>query len=95
MANMARADDAHSPWPFRADYRTGEARGPVSGNMTFILRLWDKLIEAGHNEFTASRDHLGSGLRTNRFPVSRKMAHFGCNSSKTTRSRITGPPGRR
>jgi hypothetical protein len=26
--------------------------------MTFILRLWDKLIEAGHNEFTASRDHL-------------------------------------
>src|SRR5947208_11474825 len=58
MANMAPADDAHSPWPFRADYRTGEARGPVSGNMTFILRLWDKLIEAGHNEFTASRDHL-------------------------------------
>jgi hypothetical protein len=58
MANMAPADDTHSPWPFRVDYRTGEARGPVSGNMTFILRLWDKLIEAGHNEFTASRDHL-------------------------------------
>jgi hypothetical protein len=58
MANMAAADETHTPWPFRADYRTGEARGPVSGNMTYILRLWDKLVEAGYNEFTASRDHL-------------------------------------
>jgi hypothetical protein len=58
MANMGQADDSHSPWPFRVDYRTGEGRGAVSGDMTYIVRLWDKLIEAGHNEFTASRDHL-------------------------------------
>jgi hypothetical protein len=58
MANMGRADDSHTPWPFRADYRTGAARGPVSGNMTYIVRLWDKLIEAGYNEFTGPRDRL-------------------------------------
>jgi hypothetical protein len=58
MTNMGHADDSHTPWPFRADYRTGAARGPVSGNMTYIVRLWDKLIEAGYNEFTGPRDHL-------------------------------------
>jgi hypothetical protein len=58
LTNMGHADDSHTPWPFRADYRTGAARGPVSGNMTYIARLWDKLIEAGYNEFTAPRDHL-------------------------------------
>jgi hypothetical protein len=58
MTNMGHADDSHTPWPFRADYRTGAARGPVSGNMTYIVRLWDKLIEAGYNEFTGPRDQL-------------------------------------
>src|SRR5438132_325824 len=57
-ANMRPGDDMHSPWPFRADYRTGEARGPVSGNMAYILRLFDRLLESGYNEFAAPRDAL-------------------------------------
>ena len=39
-ANQRQGDACHSPWPFRADYRSGEARGAVSGNMTYILRLY-------------------------------------------------------
>jgi hypothetical protein len=33
-ANQVPGDASRSPWPFRADFRTGEGRGPVSGNMT-------------------------------------------------------------
>src|SRR5262249_39652707 len=40
VANMAAGTATNSPWPFRVDYRTGEARGDVSGNMSFILRLF-------------------------------------------------------
>jgi hypothetical protein len=47
-----------SPLPFRADYRTGEVRGPVSANMSFVLRLFDKLIEHGGTEFAAPRATL-------------------------------------
>lgn len=36
-ANQVEGDAGHSPWPFRADCRTGEGRGPVSGNMTLSL----------------------------------------------------------
>lgn len=40
LAANQRPGDAHaSPWPFRADFRSGEGRGPVSGNMVYILRL--------------------------------------------------------
>ena len=45
-ANMCEGTATNSPWPFRVDYRTGEPRGDVSGDMSFILRLsFDKLIE--------------------------------------------------
>lgn len=49
---------AHSPWPFRVDYRTGEGRGAVSGNMTYILRLYDELLALGYAEFDAPRRSL-------------------------------------
>jgi hypothetical protein len=51
-------DAAHSPWPFRVDYRSGEGRGPVSGNMSYILRLFDRLIEHGYQEFSEPRQLL-------------------------------------
>jgi hypothetical protein len=51
-------DTTRSPWPFRVDYRTGEARGPVSGNMVYILRLYDALIERGFDEFAPARAAL-------------------------------------
>jgi hypothetical protein len=57
-ANQQQGDASHSPWPFRADFRTAEARGPVSGNTAYILRLYDALIERGYGEFSSSRAML-------------------------------------
>ncbi len=51
-ANQQDGDAFHSPWPFRADYRDGAGRGSISGNMTYILRLFDRLAEHGYTEFS-------------------------------------------
>lgn len=67
-ANMQPGDDRHSPWPFRVDYRTGEARGPVSANMSFNLRLFDKLIEHGRAEFREPREKLWSWIKNYQIP---------------------------
>ena len=68
VANMAAGDGTHSPWPFRVDYRTGTPRGAVSGNMSYIVRLFDKLIEHGHNEFTTPRDNLWNWIIAYQIP---------------------------
>ena len=57
-ANQNDGNAFHSPWPFRVDYRNGEARGPVSGNMTYVLRLYDELLAQGYGEFAAPRQAL-------------------------------------
>ncbi|MGA2709240.1 MAG: hypothetical protein ABSF86_12635 [Steroidobacteraceae bacterium] len=57
-ANQRDGDASSSPWPFRADHRSGEARGPVSGNMSYILRLYDDLLERGYGEFSGPRRSL-------------------------------------
>ena len=62
-AVQQEGDALHSPWPFRADYRTGEARGPVSGNMTYILRLYDELLARGYAEFSAPRRRLWQWMK--------------------------------
>ncbi len=67
-ANQQPGDAAHSPWPFRADYRNGEARGPVSGNMTYILRLYDVLLAQGHAEFTTPRTALWNWIQRYQIP---------------------------
>ena len=67
-ANQQEGDAAHSPWPFRVDYRSGEARGLVSGNMTYILRLFDELIAQGHGEFTAPRASLWAWIKRHQIP---------------------------
>jgi hypothetical protein len=61
-------DESHSPWPFRADYRDGEARGPVSGNMTYVLRLYDALLAHGYAEFSAPRRALWEWIRDRQIP---------------------------
>ncbi|HMC84655.1 MAG TPA: hypothetical protein VKI61_03990 [Chitinophagaceae bacterium] len=58
VANMQQGDSLKSPWPFRADYKTGEGRGLVSGDMVFILRLLDVLSAMGHREFNNARQRL-------------------------------------
>jgi hypothetical protein len=69
LAALQRDGDAtHSPWPFRVDYRSGEGRGNVSGNMSYILRLFDLLAELGHQEFSAPRSSLWEWIKRYQLP---------------------------
>ena len=69
LAAAQRAGDAdHSPWPFRLDYRDGAQRGPVSGNMTYILRLYDALLAHRYEEFAAPRRDLWNWIRNYQIP---------------------------
>ncbi len=67
-ANQITGDATHSPWPFRADFRSGQARGPVSGNMTYNLRLYDALLAQGYKEFAGPRAALWQWIRTFQIP---------------------------
>jgi glycerophosphoryl diester phosphodiesterase len=60
--NIRKGDALHSPWPFRVDAVTGKYWGERSGNMVYILRLFDSLIEMGYPEFKTSRDDLWSWI---------------------------------
>ena len=76
-ANQQEADAARSPWPFRVDYRDGAARGAVSGNMTYILRLYDALLALGHGEFATPRGRLWDWIKRYQIPsASRDGALF-------------------
>ncbi len=66
--NMVTGTATNSPWPFRVDYRTGVGRGAVSGNMSFILRLFDKLIEHGHQELQPPRTALWQWIKEYQLP---------------------------
>jgi len=67
-ANQAPGDASSSPWPFRADHRSGEGRGAVSGNMTYVLRLYDRLIAHGYREFSGARGSLWQWIRDHQIP---------------------------
>jgi hypothetical protein len=67
-ANMRRGSATNSPWPFRVDYRTGQPNGAVAGNMVYILRLFDKLIQHGYEEFRAPRDRLWAWIKNVQMP---------------------------
>jgi hypothetical protein len=67
-AHQQTGDDAHSPWPFRVDYRNGAARGPISGNMTYILRLYDELIALHYDELSKHRQALWQWIRRYQIP---------------------------
>jgi hypothetical protein len=67
-ANQQPGNARASPWPFRVDYRDGEPRGPVSGNMTYILRLFDSLLSLGFAEFSAARESLWSWIKRYQIP---------------------------
>jgi len=69
---MRAGDTTHSPWPFRVDYRTGVARGDVSGNMVFVLRLFDWLLAAGHPEFQGARTALWTWIRDVQLPTANR-----------------------
>jgi hypothetical protein len=67
-ANQVAGDAGHSPWPFRADFRTGEARGVVSGDMTYVLRLYDALLDGGYKEFAGPRAGLWRWIKVEQIP---------------------------
>jgi hypothetical protein len=66
--NQQDGDATRSPWPFRVDYRSGQARGPVSGNMTYILRLYDALLSKGYEEFSVPRQSLWTWIKQHQIP---------------------------
>jgi hypothetical protein len=66
--NQGDGDGFNTPWPFRVDYRSGEGRGSVSGNMTYILRLYDSLISRGYGEFIESRHALWDWIKRRQIP---------------------------
>jgi hypothetical protein len=67
-ANQIDGDAGHSPWPFRADFRSGEPRGLVSGNMGYILRLYDALAVRGMREFARPREALWNWIKRYQIP---------------------------
>jgi hypothetical protein len=67
-ANQSGGDGSHSPWPFRVDYRDGAGRGPVSGNMVYILRLYDGLLSQGYMEFSVPRESLWKWIKRYQIP---------------------------
>ncbi len=67
-ANQRVGDATHSPWPFRIDHRRGDARGDVSSDMTYILRLYDVLLAHGYVEFAAPRAALWQWIKTRQIP---------------------------
>ena len=67
-ANMIEGTATNSPWPFRVDYRSGSGRGAVCGNMSFNLRLFDKLTALGHQEFQAPRARLWAWIKDFQLP---------------------------
>jgi hypothetical protein len=67
-ANMIQGDSIRSPWPFRADYRSGEGRGNVSGDMVYILRLFDVLHDMGYDEYDSARGQLWKWIVDHQLP---------------------------
>ncbi len=67
-ADQRDGDAGQSPWPFRVDYRDGTGRGPVSGNMSYILRLFELLAEHGYQEFSKPRQSLWQWITQHQIP---------------------------
>lgn len=75
-SNQGAGDELRSPWPFRVDYRNAEGRGPVSGNMTYVLRLYDGLLSSGYGEFASSREALWRWIKECQIPSARMQGHL-------------------
>ena len=62
--NMREGDATRAPWPFRVDALTGECWGERNGNMVYILRLFDGLIDRGMPQYQPARDRLWTWVKT-------------------------------
>ena len=70
-ANQLKGDSRHSTWPFRVDIRSGESRGSIAGDSVFALRLYDRLIAHGYEEFGVARQSLWSWIIEFQIPSAR------------------------
>jgi hypothetical protein len=69
LVNLQRPGDAvSSPLPFRVDYRQGTPRGEISGNMSFVLRLYGELKGRGFTEFAAPEARLWRWIKSYQIP---------------------------
>jgi len=68
VENMGEGDAKHAPWPFRVDSILGTSIYDKNGNMIYILRLLDDLIQIGHKEFQEPRDKLWHWILTYQIP---------------------------
>ena len=75
VKNMRQGDALHSPWPFRVDAVSGKYWGERSGNMVYILRLFDGLIEMGSDEFMKPREELWSWIVNFQFKAPEDREH--------------------
>jgi glycerophosphoryl diester phosphodiesterase len=76
LANNMRTGDAlHSPWPFRVDAITGKFWGERSGNMVYILRLFDNLLEMGYSELKKPREALWNWIVDYQFKAPEDQEH--------------------
>ena len=69
---MRPGDADHSPWPFRADFRTGDGRGDVGANQGYALALFAELESSGRSEFSAPRAALWNWIKTFQLPSAKK-----------------------
>lgn len=73
--NMRKGDALISPWPFRVDAVSGKYWGERSGDMVYILRLFDGLLEMGYSEFRNSREELWSWISNYQFKAPEDKDH--------------------
>jgi hypothetical protein len=75
VANMVPGTATSTPWPFRADYRTGAGRGSVSSNLSYILRLFDDLLPT-YPELQKPRAQLWSYIKNVQIPDVLCLGHL-------------------
>ena len=73
--NIRKGDAMHSPWPFRVDAISGEGWGDRSGDMVYILRLFDGLLEMEYSELKKSREELWSWITNFQFKAPEDRDH--------------------
>ncbi len=57
-AKMRQGDQAHSPWPFRVDVRTGDVIEEYTSHWVPAVRLFDELTRLGVAKYQAVRDEV-------------------------------------
>jgi hypothetical protein len=61
-------DESHSPWPFRANFLTGQTRNEISGDSAYFLRLFDGLLARGYKEFAQPRAKAWAWIKKIQIP---------------------------